>query len=62
MLTLRVFGRPVSMAYVQIVASINVSPQDTNIQGWDNTTGDWTYNEAAYVQFDNLFDVASKCE
>ncbi|KIJ64316.1 glycoside hydrolase family 5 protein [Hydnomerulius pinastri MD-312] len=60
MRTLRGFARPVSRTYVQSVASINVSPQDANIQGWDSITGDWVYNEAAYVQFDKLLDMASK--
>jgi len=62
MRTLIGFGRPVSRTYTLSVASINIPAASANIQGWDATKGDWTYNEAPFVKFDKMLDLASKCK
>ena len=50
------FARPVTRCYTLGVTSINVQNASAFIQGWDNSTGDWVYNEDKFVQLDTTLD------
>ncbi|KAF8882803.1 glycoside hydrolase superfamily [Infundibulicybe gibba] len=59
MRTLQGFARPVTRTYTLSVASLNVDPSDAHVQGWDNNTRDWIYNENLFVKFDQMLDIAT---
>jgi hypothetical protein len=56
--TLSAFGQPVTRTYTLGVSSINIPDSEAHINGWNETAGDWIYNEAKFQQMDMVMDVA----
>ncbi|ORY22174.1 glycoside hydrolase superfamily [Naematelia encephala] len=54
------FARPVTRTYTLGVVSVNVDNSSAFIQGWNNDTQNWIYNEASFVKLDRVMALARK--